>query len=66
MFPWRNAQTIQPYAMGDKIRSGDSTGKIVSVDEASGHIGVIWSDGDGGVIVYPLEVEFSTKVMPWE
>lgn len=68
MFPWSDPQAAQPapYAVGDSVRSGSSTGRVVSVDAEHGHVGVVWNDGDGGAITYPVEAEFLRKALPWE
>ena len=60
--------TLPPrgYAPGDAIYSGDCRGSVVSVDASAGTMAVVWSDGDGGAITYPLEAEYLRKKFPWE
>ena len=65
MYPWGDTPAATAYAVGDKVRSGESTGHVVSVD-GYGHVGIVWSDGDGGAITYPVEAGYIERAMPWE
>lgn len=66
MFPWSDAPTAPDYAVGCGVYSGECRGTVVSVDEEHGQVGIVWSDGDGGVIIYPVEAKFLRKALPWE
>lgn len=68
MFPWGNTPTApaQAYAVGDTVRSGASRGAVVSVAADKTTMGVVWTDSDGGVIIYPTDAEYLQKVFPWE
>jgi hypothetical protein len=52
--------------LGGAIYSGDTGGRIVSMDYANGTMGVVWSDGDGGEITYPLDADYLRSAFPWE
>lgn len=58
------------FSVGDVVRSGHSEtkGTVVSVDATTCTMSVVWEDGDGGAIVYPLDAVFLHKVVrfPWE
>jgi len=70
MFPWGDTPAEIPgpdapaYAVGDAVYSGDCRGTVVSVDADT--IAIVWSDGDGGAIIYPVEASYLRKAMPWE
>lgn len=65
MFPWGHAPELS-YAVGDTVYSGDIAGRVVSLDSEHGTIGIVWSDGDGGAITYPVDATYLRKAMPWE
>jgi len=64
MFPWGDASTVQAYAVGDAIYSGECRGAVVSVDGRL--ISVVWSDGDRGEIIYPIDADYLHKGFPWQ
>lgn len=64
MPPWGYAPEPPACAVGDIIFSGEYRGRVVSVGADA--IGVVWSDGDGGTIVYPADAPYLRKAMPWE
>jgi len=71
MFPWSNPPaevhgSDDRFRLGSVVYSGDAKGTVVSVDAAAGTMGVIWSDGDGGAIIYPLDATYLRGPMPWE
>lgn len=74
MFPWSDARepAAPAYAVGDPICSADTgpadtcRGCVVSVDAEQATMGVVWSDGDGGAITYPIDATYLRKAMPWE
>lgn len=71
MFPWGHAPTEvsgpnDGFRLGGAIYSGDTGGRIVSMDYANGTMGVVWSDGDGGEITYPLDADYLRSAFPWE
>lgn len=69
MYPWGDAPaTNEPaaFAVGDRVFSEDTAGRVVSVDAEQATMGVVWSDGGGGVITYPLDATYLRKGMPWE
>lgn len=73
VFPWSDApgaigHETPAYAVGNTVYSGACRGTVVSVDAFSGHnlISVVWSDGDGGEIIYPADATYLRKGLPWE
>lgn len=67
MFPWGDAPDPfqrPAWTEGETVYSGASRGTVVSVDETT--MGIVWDDGDGGVIVYPVDADYLRKKMPWE
>lgn len=71
VFPWGHAlsalnHTDPGYAVGGNVYSGTCRGAVVSVDVANATMAVIWSDGDGGKIIYPMDATYLRKAMPWE
>ena len=63
VFPWGDTPAA-PYAVGDTVYSDTTAGRVVSLGD--GAISVVWSDGDGGAIVYPSDATYLRKAMPWE
>jgi hypothetical protein len=61
-----DAQEPQSHAVGDKVRSGATTGTVVSVDAERQVMQVLWGDADYGPITYPLHAEWIERVFPWE
>lgn len=71
MFPWSDAPTdehhVCKYAVGDAIYSHKCRGIVIKVSTVVGRlISVVWNDGDGGEIIYPMDAEYLRKAMPWE
>ena len=66
MFPWSDTPETPKYAVGDTVFSGDTAGRVVSVDTEHHLIAIVWSDGDGGAIRYPVEATFLRRAYPWE
>lgn len=73
MYPWSDAFKADPehhtpaYAVGDAIYSGTCRGRVASVSTVVGRlIAVVWEDGDGGEIIYPMDAPYLRKAMPWE
>ncbi len=68
MFPWSDTPAPAPYAVGDRVRSGEHAGTVVSVDGEHGTISVEWDDGKDkyGPITYPDDGDYLRKAMPWE
>jgi len=65
--PWGNTQASR-FTMGDRIFSGASRGKVADVDTSGTYalISVVWDDGNGGEIVYPMDADYLRKALPWE
>lgn len=61
-----NAPTETRFAVGDVVMSDPdgAPGAVVEVTETT--LGVVWSDGDGGKIIYPMDATYLRKAMPWE
>lgn len=57
---------VCPYAVSDTIYSADVHGTVVSVDICEVSMGVVWSDGDGDTITYPIDATYLRKKYPWE
>jgi len=69
VFPWSDAPAAAPYAVGDRVVSGNvgDLGTVVSVDCEHNTISVAWDCGDRyGEITYPADATFLRKAMPWE
>lgn len=67
VFPWSDPPAASDYAVGDAIYSGDCRGTVVHVSTVVAPlISVVWSDGDGGEIIYPMNATYLRKAMPWE
>ena len=68
LVPAEPAPTPEPagYAVGDTVYSDACRGTVVSVDAAEATMGIVWSDGDGGAITYPIDATYLRKAMPWE
>lgn len=69
MFPWGDAPNTNDapgYAVGNAVYSGKCRGTVVSVDTATATMGIVWSDGDGGAITYPIDADYLRKALPWE
>jgi hypothetical protein len=68
VFPWSDPPEVEPtYAVGDAIYSGACRGTVVHVSNVVAPlISVVWSDGDGGAIIYPMNASYLRKAMPWE
>lgn len=64
--PWGDAPAAPAHAVGDTIYSGNTAGRVVSVDTEQATMGVVWSDGDGGAITYPMDATYLRKAFPWE
>jgi len=62
MLPWSHAPT--PFQRHETVYSGTSRGTVVAVDEEQATVGIVWEDGDGGVIVYPIDAAYIRKAMP--
>lgn len=62
-----SAEDVQPsYAVGDRVRSGDQLGTVVSVGgDDYPTISVEWSK-DQRPITYPADAPYLRKAMPWE
>lgn len=74
VLPWSEPPNVEPprFAVGDVVYSepyADVTGTVVSVSTVVAPlVEVVWSDGDGGAIIYPMEASFLRKVekLPWQ
>lgn len=67
VFPWGDTHDTPVYAVGDAIFSGSCRGTVTLVSTVVGHlISVVWSDGDGGEIIYPMDATYLRRGMPWE
>lgn len=74
MYPWGDtfefdiqAHETPKYAVGDVLFSGDCRGTVTQVSTVVGRlISVVWSDGDGGEIIYPMDAAYLRKALPWE
>ena len=68
VFPWGDARTVAPYAVGDVVYSGADRGTVVSVDGEHGTISVVWDDSEGkhGPIIYPADADYLRGKYPWE
>lgn len=67
MFPWSDTPGAPTYAVGDIVYSGDCRGAVVHVSTVVAPlISVVWSDGDGGPIIYPMNATYLRKALPWE
>lgn len=72
MYPWGDAQRnidheTTSYAVGDAIYSGSCRGIVTHVSTVVARlVSVVWSDGDGGEIIYPMDATYLRKGMPWE
>ena len=66
VFPWGDTQAVVAYAVGDIVYSGGTAGSVVSVDAEARTFAIVWDDGDGGPICYPLDAPYLRKKMPWE
>jgi hypothetical protein len=66
MYPWGHPpeQTPPAYAVGDTVYSDATAGTVVAVGADA--ISVVWSDGDGGAIVYPIDATYLRRKLPWE
>lgn len=66
VFPWGDAPA-PAYAVGDVVYSGSCRGRVVQVSTVIAPlISVVWSDGDGGEIIYPMNATYLRKGYPWE
>jgi len=66
MFVRSDTPTAYNFSVGDEVRSGASIGTVVTLDADEVTMGIVWNDGDGGVINYPLDATYIEKRMPWE
>lgn len=73
VFPWdafyfdAEAHNAPAYAVGDTIFSGTCRGTVTQVSTIVARIiSVVWSDGDGGEIIYPMDATYLRKGLPWE
>lgn len=67
MPPWGDTPQQAPYAVGDGIYSGKSRGIVTQVSTVVAPlVAVVWSDGDGGEIIYPMNATYLRKALPWE
>lgn len=58
---------VPTYAVGDAIYSGNCRGTVTKVSTVVARlISVVWSDGDGGEIIYPMDATYLRKGLPWE
>ncbi len=66
MYPWCDTQTVQSatYAVGDPVYSGRERGTVVTVDATKTTMAIMWDDGDGSAIVYPMDAGYLSK-FPW-
>lgn len=55
-----------PFAVGDTVVSDPypERGTVAGVYATT--MAIVWSDGDGGRIIYPLDTSFIRKLYPWE
>ena len=68
-FPWQAAPAR--FKVGDVLSSGVDTGRVIKVDAAANTIEVLWDEGEGGTITYPMEASYlvapnEMEKMPWE
>jgi hypothetical protein len=68
MFPWCHSQASESsaYALGDTVYSGECHGIVVTVDAEKATMGIVWSDGDGYPITYPMDASYLRKGLPWQ
>lgn len=68
VFPWGDARTAAPYAVGDVVYSDASRGTVVSVDPEHRTISVVWDDAKDkyGPITYPDDNDYLRRRFPWE
>ena len=59
-------QPRQPLPWAIPSIPAATAGAVVSVDHEHGTMGVVWSDGDGGAITYPVDATYLRKAWPWE
>lgn len=69
VFPWCDAPSTTRFAVGDRVYAepyNDVTGTVAALGATT--VSIVWSDGDGGAIVYPAEASFLVKVekLPWQ
>lgn len=69
-FPWDQPPKPARFNVGDEIYSDVDRGKVVEVDVIGNYIRVVWDDGDGGMITYPMDATYledkPPERMPWE
>ena len=72
VLPWGNppGTPAARFAVGDIVTPEpyDTPGTVSAVDVEACTVSVVWSDGDGGAIVYPLDASFLKKAkvnLPW-
>ena len=71
MFPWSNPQRAETarFSVGDRVASdnGKSAGTVTQVSVVVAPImAIVWDDGDGGEIIYPLDAPYIRRAYPWE
>jgi hypothetical protein len=68
VLPWSDASKPQRFAVGDTVVAEpyDTPGTVTAVGATT--VNIVWSDGDGGAIVYPVEASFLKPVrkLPWQ
>lgn len=61
---WSDAPTARPYAVGERVYSGDCAGTVHAVGSTT--FDVAWDDGAYGPITYPMDAGYLRRAMPWE
>lgn len=72
VLPWSQPPEPARFAVGDTVYSepyADVTGTVVSVSTVVAPlVSIVWSDGNGGAIIYPMDASYLKKVekLPWQ
>lgn len=72
VLPWSDAPEPTRFAVGDLVYSepyADVTGTVVHVSTVVAPlVSIVWSDGNGGAIIYPMNAPYLIKVekLPWQ
>ena len=54
-----------PWAISSTVASAEaSSPKLVQWSQRL--ISVVWDDGDGGEIIYPMDASYLSKRLPWQ
>jgi hypothetical protein len=61
---WPPVQVPHRYDPGEIVFSNTARGRVAMVADRT--FTVVWDDGDGYAVVYPIETEAVRKRLPWE